>query len=168
MPKSLREQLDEISPRPQTRDEVVEWFQKHYTGVKYDKRGKATYEWKSKLVDALEPVTGLSKKSLQRRFQDRGSKRWQDIQPSKEHREQYKELGSMLEPDPPAGGYTVTGAVWILFSSTCEKRTLPAPIHLTGEDAREFLRTADEQIIIDAYMGDEGYSSCAEPELEIE
>lgn len=117
------------TPAPQSRDEVVAWYAKKYPGeVITRKGGKPVAAWIDKLVSDLQTETGLSRPSLLRRFQARGERNWQDIQPSPAAKLQYKALGDKIGPRAPKNGYLVDFKGWLLFSNTCEKREFTVTI----------------------------------------
>jgi hypothetical protein len=165
---SLRDRVDAVSLHRETRDEVIEYFQ-----------GEFGDDWKGELSDKLgsviEDLWGKSMKhaNIMRRFQNRGGKDWTTTRPSAKQREEYRAVGAELPVMPPENGYVVDGVLFIRYSQTCERRELPEPIYITGEDAELFAQTADVQIVINLYNemdadDPEGYSSCDEPDLTVD
>jgi hypothetical protein len=162
---SLRDQVDAVSSHRETRAEVIEYFQQEFSE-----------DWKGELSDALNPVIEdlwgkpMKHSNIMRRFQ---SGRELGTRVSAKQREEYRSLGAQLPVMAPENGYVVEGVLFIRYSTICERRELPAPIYVTGEDAELFAQTADVQIVINLYNemdadDPEGYSSCDEPDLTVD
>lgn len=140
---------------PETRDEIVAFFEKHYPGQKVDKKGKITEEWKGKLADRLASFTRdkngqpMSKKNVMRRFQNRQGKRWQDTPPSDRQKAEYKALGKTLPPIIPPGGFHVWGKGKIKYSKKCE--TVKIDEYITGKAAEFLAKTGDVQVVLNSY-----------------
>lgn len=145
-----------------TKSEVVAYFQEQHP------RG-----WRKPLVAALAPITGMTEKNLQRRFDP---SRLGNQPKRKAEQEQYKELGRQIGPigfEAPEGGFEVTFVGQIRISNQCYPRSFIKRV--SGADAQALVEAAqndeaDFMTMFRAYFdGDdvaEGY--CADPEIIIE
>jgi hypothetical protein len=157
----LAKKIKDISRPRETREDIVEYYQEKYPGQKTDKKGKVTYEWKSKLVSDLQGFTTakdgglMKKKDIARRFENRRDKfgnvkRWEDTPPGPKQREEYKALGEYLPPKPPDGIH-VFGNICVRYQDQpCESRNISVTIE--GDEMQLLLETFDMQIIVNKYM----------------
>lgn len=166
---SFYDQLRDVLEYPETREEIIEVYRERYPGVKTQKNGRVIEEWKGKLAADLEGMTGISRKNLMRRFQNRGNKRWEDTEPSARQEEEYKKLGETLPPIVPHGGFHIWGIVWIKYSKECVDRDID--IYVTGRDAEFLAKTAEVQVVINLYnempSDAQGYAECPDEESEL-
>jgi hypothetical protein len=142
-----------ISKPRETREEVIAYYQGRYTGQKADKNGKITYEWKTKIVDALQKNVvdkkgnEYKKGSLQRRFQT-GRELAKKVQPHQV--EEYKTLGKKLPRIPPSAIH-IHGEICVRYSDNpCESRSFDQV--LEGDELDYFLAQMDMQVLINKYM----------------
>ena len=168
MNKDFYEKFQEVLEFRESRDEIVEYFQQKYPGV-VKARGKAHAKplWKEQLASRLSELTGISQKNLERRFEKRGDRRWQDIKPSAKQREQYKELGKLLPPIMPPGGFHIYGTIYVQYSEDCAEREFDEIIY--GGAAEYLVRSGgDIQVILNLYndipVEAPGASECPEQE----
>lgn len=141
----------------ETREDVVDYFQKKYPGTHIDKRGKVTYDWKSELVTALQPFTrgrlGLmqSRASVARRFQKRGEQEYHETSPSAKQQEEYRALGATL-PGIPPDAIRISGTICIRYQDDpCEEREVDELFE--GDDLDFLLQTVEPmQSIVNLYM----------------
>jgi len=132
----------------ETREAVIGYFQERYPGVKYDKKGKPTYEWKKKIVDAeLALNPGAKRASLNKRYQkEKGVERYLKGKPSPGVQKQYRDLSAMLPKE-----YHVRGTLCVAYSpGICEARNID--ITFTGQNAKGLSDNPDLQGIFNVYQ----------------
>lgn len=141
----LASRIKELSTPRETREDVVEYYQEKYPE-----------NWSRKLAEGHQGFTTGKKTtfqsitSIQRRFQARGGKRWEDTNPSAKQREEYAAHGEYLPPKPP-DAIRVDGNVCVRYQDNpCETRDIS--ITLEGDEMKYLLETYDMQVIINKYM----------------
>lgn len=170
---SLLSQVIEVSPRRETKSEVLEYYRVEYGGHASRKAAEALHELGIIKNRQGEPV---KIESLMRRFSSRHG------HSQGEHSAAYRAMGENIKPLMPAGGYHIEGTVWVKFSDgDCEEREVNEDI--TGKDAQTLLDIAwkDEedalaQAVVNHYMEEDiearnptavASSECQEPELSV-
>lgn len=164
---SLLEQIYAVSPRRETKSEIIDYYRETY-------RGRGQTGWKQRLVNDLSGITGMKPKNLERRFDP---SRIGNVPRTRREREQYEELGDMLPPMPPEGGYYIHGIVWVRYADDpCEGREVDE--YITGDQARQLLKMSVDdalQAVVNHYMNDtiddEGaltVGECQPPDLKVE
>lgn len=166
----IQDAINAAVPAISTREGVIAYYKEQFPGLV---RGKE--EWKSRLAADLEPITGLSKASLMRRFQSGR----ENSKLSAKAKKEYEELGDALPPVAPKKGFTLeAGSVlWVQFSESCEKRTVKHDLNVPPTAAKaivaESLSGGGQQILVNLYMHQRWNakkpkaSPCDEPDISL-
>ena len=147
---SLYSQAVAVSTPRETKQDVISYFRKEYPGVLSTRAGTRVEEWRSRLATAIQPFVGGKRESILRQFQGaRGG--GEKVTPK--WRQAYEDLGALLPPIPPKGGYQVSGTFWMHFADyPSEPRSPKGGVHISGKDAQRFLENP-AQALINVYMG---------------
>jgi len=141
---SLYSQAVAVSTPRQTKQEVIAYFRKEYPGVLSTRAGTRVEEWRSRLATAIQPFVGGKRESILRQFQGaRGG--GEKVTPK--WKQAYEDLGALLPPKPPAGGYHIFGEIWVKYSETCERRDPKHGVEISGKDASSFLKNPEQALI---------------------
>lgn len=142
----LASRIKELStPREPTREAVVEYYQEKYP-----------HNWKAKLAQQHQGFTTakggglMSIKNIERRFQSRKGRSWEDTKPSAKQQEEYAAHAEYLPPKPPSG-IIIDGDICVRYADNpCETRHIN--IVLEGDEMKYLLENYDMQTIVNAYM----------------
>ena len=139
---SYEDYIRRASEHPQTRDDLVKYYSTRYGD-----------DWSRHLAAAIQPYTQgkngqpQSIRNIQRRFQNRGNRKWYTIAPSKAAQAQYQALGA--QNHVPLGGYRGHVDADICVSGDCGNAR-SWDFHITGAAAQE-LANGNDKILTQAY-----------------
>ena len=155
----LASKIKAVSTVRQSREDVIEYYQEKYSGQKVDKKGKITYEWKSRLVEDLQGFTTsksgglMEKKDIARRFQKdtkTGKMRYEVTKPTKSQQEEYAALGEYLPRKPP-NAIRIYGDICVQYrDNPCETRYIDEVFE--GKALNYLLQQMDLQVVVNRYM----------------
>jgi hypothetical protein len=155
-----------IAGKPQTRTDVIAYFEARYPGERTLSDGTTRHEWKEKLTDALQTTVvdkndrPYKRASLARRFQfdaRTGQERYKSARVTAKQQEEYKAVGALLptiKARPPKGGYHVSYSGGVRFSK-CE--AVDFDVDITGTDAQALAENPEllEDIVMSLYLEDD-------------
>lgn len=139
---TLYSQAVAVSYQRETKQEVIAYFRKEYPGVLSTRAGTRVEEWRSRLATAIQPFVGGKRELILRQFQgargggEKVTPKWQQA---------YEDLGAMLPPMPPQGGYHIYGTIWVKYSEDCVERGVDE--YISGKQAQKFLQDAMQALI---------------------
>lgn len=174
---SLLEQIYDVSPRRESKADVVAAYQ--------DGKGNWIKGGKQALIrDLLERnydvTVGTVGKEEYKRQAKNMARRFDPSRinnPEKKNAEEYEKLGETIAPMAPEGGYHIFGTIYVMYSDDCEEREIDETIE--GEAAERLVAMRVEEMLqaaANAYQSQEGdidYSGpsigrCAEPDIIVE
>jgi len=139
---SLYSQAVAVSTPRETKQDVISYFRKEYPGVLSTRAGTRVEEWRSRLATAIQPFVGGKRESILRQFQGaRGG--GEKVTPK--WKQAYEDLGALLTPKPPEGGYHIFGTIWVMYSEDCVEREVDE--YISGKQATAFLQDAMQALI---------------------
>jgi hypothetical protein len=121
-----------------TKQELVEYYQKTYTG-------RGSEGWRQHIQHELAELTGKKEKNLSRRFDP---SRLNNVPRTKREKEEYVKLGEKVGPVLPENGLVVDFDGEIKISTKCYPRKFSS-LYIDPESAQELAETGDFHIIME-------------------
>lgn len=171
--EDLQKQVNAVGTPRIWEEQLIEYYRNTYGDRRWTRRlaekiHSVIQEIKTDIKSIR--IRNMQIKSIMRRFQGKPrtgpiNSDWQKV---------YSTLGRKpyIPRLPPPGGYIVTGTVHMLFSNDqCKSRDI-GTLHITGQDAEEFAKKAEVQMIIDlhnkVHTGGPKLLPCKEEENKLE